>query len=49
MLNKFKAWYAKPYSSDQSVTGWALFVLLLIALSIFWKMILSHIVHSAVD
>lgn len=49
MLDKFKAWYAKPFDTGQSVTGWALFLLMIMVVSIFWKLILSHVIAAASD
>lgn len=40
MLENFKDWFARPFAADQSVTGWFLFLGLLIVITIIWGMIL---------
>lgn len=43
MLDKFKAWWSKPYSDDMSVSGWFLFFGLLIVISVAWALVLREL------
>lgn len=47
MLAQFKAWWAKPYDDEMSVTGWFLFFGLLIVLSVLWALVLREIKEVA--
>jgi hypothetical protein len=52
MLSKLKtsaqAWWARPYSPDMNVQGWALFLGLMLVLVILWKIVLAYI-EDAID
>lgn len=43
MLASFQAWLAQPFNSNMSATKWLAFAGLLIAISIFWRIVLSHL------
>lgn len=37
------AWFKQPFSSQMSVTGWALFTGLILVLCILWAMVLHEL------
>lgn len=43
MLAAFQAWLAQPFSANMSAQKWLAFFGLLIAISIFWRIVLSHL------
>jgi hypothetical protein len=40
---RFRQWYQKPFSVDMTGTEWALFILLLIVVVVFWNIVLFRI------
>lgn len=47
MLDKFKAWWDKPYSDDMSVMGWFLFFGFVIFLATMWSLVIREIRQAA--
>lgn len=45
-MNKFIAFFKKPYSDDMSAFDWFLFIGLLILISAGWGVILRHITEA---
>jgi hypothetical protein len=41
--NKARVFYAQPFSASMNLSGWAMFLLAVIVISVAWKMILAHI------
>jgi hypothetical protein len=40
---RLREWYQKPFSVDMTGTEWALFILLLIVVVVFWNIVLFRI------
>jgi hypothetical protein len=47
MVEKFKAWFAKPYDDNMSASGWFLFFGLLIVISVLWSLVIREIKEVA--
>ena len=47
MLDGLKAWWAKPYDDNMSISGWFLIFGLIIAISIAWALVLREIKEVA--
>ena len=43
MIDGFKAWLDHPFRADMSAQRWLAFVGLLLAILVFWRIILSHL------
>jgi hypothetical protein len=41
-----QAFYARPFDARMNLSGWAVFLLAVIVISVFWKMVLVHILHG---
>ena len=44
-LDSFGNWFAQPFRRDMDVTGWALFVGLIIVLLVLWNNVLARITN----
>jgi hypothetical protein len=42
-MDAFAQWWKRPFSTDMTVGGWAIFLLLLFILAGFWKSVISLI------
>ena len=42
-VSRIKQWAAMPFSSQMSVTGWFLFLGLIIVIAYLWTRVLRHI------
>lgn len=41
--SEFKSWYSQPFAANMSVSGWALFIGILLVLVILWTRVLNHL------
>lgn len=41
-----KSWAAQPFNTQMSVTGWFLFLGLIVVLSVAWQLIFRHIAEG---
>jgi hypothetical protein len=46
MLENVQSWIAQPFSSNMSLWGWALFIVVLITIVYLWNDVLSIIVEG---
>lgn len=43
MMENFKEWLSAPYKDEMDAWHWFLFIGLLIAISVAWRLILKHL------
>jgi len=43
MIEAFSDWIKQPFQADMSAQRWLAFVGLLLAILIFWRIVLSHL------
>lgn len=43
MLSSFQSWLSQPFSTNMSAARWLAFVGLLLAIWIFWTIVLKHL------
>lgn len=46
MLDKLKGWWASPYKDGMTVIQWWLFIGLMIAIVVSWRLILKEVLEN---
>jgi hypothetical protein len=47
VIDYFGQWLKRPWSSDMDLTGWVLFIVLVVTVALAWRGVLTYIVDAA--